>query len=88
MYKDKYSTAKHKPEVCNGLIHFTNYTRVSTNDSTDFKVAHTSFIDEKKTPKRLPIPIVSEENTPKENDNETTRNSLDIVPMRRLSNIV
>ena len=88
MYKDKYSTAKHKPEVCNGLIHFNNYTRISTNDSTDFKLGHMSFIDEKKTPKRLTIPIVTEENTPKEKDNETTRNSLDIVPMRRLSNIV
>lgn len=83
MYKDKYNNVKHKPEVCNGLIHFTNY-----SSSFDKNRRIPFMNDTEKTSKRLNIPIVSEETTPKEKSTETTRNSLDIVPMRRLSNIV
>ena len=82
MYKDKYCNVKHKPEVCNGLIHFTNYARISTSDSTE------SVEKPKPKSKRLSIPIVSEECTPKEKCEASLRPSLDLVPMRRLSNIV
>lgn len=61
-FKEKYRDAKHKPEVCNGLIHFTNYYDIK-NDTPNFKLkvmnsSENAFHDDRRTSKdNIQLPL-------------------------------
>jgi len=65
-YKQKYSNTKNKPEVCNGLIHFTNYKRESeARYGYEIRTRRSSLIEETHTPSMSHNRVLSS-NRPKE----------------------
>lgn len=78
MYKEKHANAKYKPEVCNGLIHFTNYNRVSHSNKGDSNNKNRENVIDINTP--------GAQNKRRDNfDINDKRSSIDVVNIRRLT---
>jgi len=56
-FKYKFSSAKHKPEICNGLIHFTNYEKLDIKKRNSILIETPIFETENSKSSHDKIPI-------------------------------